>query len=58
MRIPGFSKLEEPEKVRMDRRFFLRGAAVTAAGLVVPRSAVFDQGRIVKPEPELREAKR
>ena len=50
MRIPGFEKLEEPEKVRLSRRAFLRGSTVTAAGLIVPKSAVFDQGRIVQPE--------
>ena len=48
LRIPGFFKTSDDDKVRMDRRAFLRGMTVTAAGLLVPKATVFDQGRIVR----------
>lgn len=49
-RIRKFLDLSESEKVRLDRRAFLRGMAVTSAGLLVPAATIFDFGRSLDPQ--------
>lgn len=49
-RIREWASASDDDKVQLDRRAFLKGMAVTSAGLLVPGAAVFDMGRIVRPE--------
>lgn len=41
-RIREWASTSDEDKVRLDRRAFLKGMAVTSAGLLVPGAAVFD----------------
>jgi hypothetical protein len=44
-RIREWASSSDGEKVQLERRMFLKGLAVTSAGLLVPGAAVFDMGR-------------
>ena len=50
-RVRGWAFRSDDEKVSIDRRAFLRGMAVTSAGLLVPGATVFGAGRVVAAEP-------
>lgn len=41
----GWLGFSEAEKIQMDRRAFLKGMAVTSAGVLLPGAAVFDMAR-------------
>jgi hypothetical protein len=41
----GWLGFSEEEKVQLDRRAFLKGMAVTSAGVLIPGAAVFDMAR-------------
>jgi len=43
-RIKRWAETPDDDKVSLDRRAFLKGMAVTSAGLLVPGAAVFDMG--------------
>ena len=44
-RLRDWASNSDGEKVRLDRRAFLKGMAVTSAGLLVPGAVMFDMGR-------------
>lgn len=44
-RLREWASSSDDEKMQMDRRAFLRGMAVTSAGLLVPGATVFDLAR-------------
>ena len=44
-KIREWASRSDEERVQLDRRLFLKGLAVTSAGLFVPGAAVFDLGR-------------
>jgi len=44
-KIREWASRSDEERVQLDRRAFLKGMAVTSAGLLVPGAAVFDLGR-------------
>ena len=50
-RIREWAGLSDDDKMQLDRRAFLKGMAVTSAGLFVPGAVVFDMGRVVRPAP-------
>jgi hypothetical protein len=41
----GWLGFSEAEKIQLDRRAFLKGMAVTSAGILVPGAVVFDMAR-------------
>jgi len=41
----GWLGLSEAEKTRMDRRAFLKGMAITSAGVLIPGALIFDLAR-------------
>lgn len=45
-KLKGWLGFTETERVQMDRRAFLKGMAVTSAGVLVPGAAVFDMARV------------
>ena len=56
-RIKQWASSSDEDKVALDRRAFLKGMAVTSAGLLVPTVAFFDMGHgILKPGPALQDA--
>ena len=46
-KIRFWASFSDDEKMQMDRRAFLRGMAVTSAGLLVPGATAFDLGNRV-----------
>jgi len=49
--IRQWASRSDAEKVSLDRRMFLKGLAVTTAGLLVPTATLFDMGRVVVADP-------